>query len=311
MPALSVEGLSKIYHSGLTGKQQVPALTDFSLSVEPGQIFGLLGPNGAGKTTFVRILLSLVRPTSGTASILGVRLPDTSIRSRVGYLPEQHRYPAHHTGEQALRFFGKLTGTPASVLRERVPALMKLVGLNDWTRTRVKRYSKGMVQRLGLAHALINDPDLLFLDEPTDGLDPVGRKEIRDVLLGLKQQGKTVFLNSHLLSEVELVCDTVAILNKGRLLRVASVDELTLAGSKYEIGFSGELPQAFQEESAAMILRLGHAHQLLLAELENTAALNRLIDLMRKHGIAITSITQKKSSLEESFLTLLKPEGQP
>jgi len=311
MPALCVEGLSKTYRSGLTGKQQTLALSDFSLAVEPGQIFGLLGPNGAGKTTFVRILLSLVRPTSGTASLLGVRLPDTSVRSRVGYLPEQHRYPAHQTGEQALWFFGRLTGTPASILHERVPALMKLVGLNDWTRTRVKRYSKGMVQRLGLAHALINDPDLLFLDEPTDGLDPVGRKEIRDVLLGLKQQGKTVFLNSHLLSEVELVCDTVAILNKGRLLRVASVDELTLAGTKYEIGFSGELPQAFQEETTALVLRLGYADQLLLAELESTAALNRLIDLMRKHGIAITSITQKKSSLEESFLKLLKPEGQP
>jgi ABC-2 type transport system ATP-binding protein len=310
MSALSVENLSKVYRSGLRGKQQTQALTDFSLDVEPGQIFGLLGPNGAGKTTFVRIILSLVRPTSGTVSLLGIRLPDTAVRSRVGYLPEQHRYPSHLNGEQALQLFGKLTGTPPSVLRERVPALLKLVGLSDWKKAKVKRYSKGMVQRLGLAHALVNDPEILFLDEPTDGLDPVGRKEIRDVLVDLKRQGKTVFLNSHLLSEVELVCDSVAILNRGRLLRVASVDELTLAGSTFEIGFAGEIPPAFQEEAEALVLKLTFGNQVCQAELESTAALNRLIDLLRKHGVEITSVAQRKSSLEDSFLNLLKPEGR-
>lgn len=310
MSALAVENLSKTYRSGLGGRQQTQALTDFSLNVEPGMIFGLLGPNGAGKTTFVRIILSLVRPTSGTASLLGMRLPDTGIRSRVGYLPEQHRYPAHLTGEQALWLFGQLAGTPPEALRQRIPSLLQLVGLTDWRKAKIKRYSKGMVQRLGLAHALVNDPEILFLDEPTDGLDPVGRKEIRDVLVDLKRQGKTVFLNSHLLSEVELVCDAVAILDKGKLLKVASVAELTLSGSAYEIGYAGEIPAAFQEEAEAMVLKLKFANQICRAELENTAALNRLIDLMRKNGIEITSVMQRKSSLEESFLNLLKPEGQ-
>ena len=191
MHAITSDSLSKTYRSGIRGKQQVAALVGFSIDVAPGQIFGLLGPNGAGKTTFIKILLSITHPSSGEASILGTKLPSVQIRKRIGYLPENHRYPGYLTGEQVLRFFGRLGGVAPGVLHQRIPTLLQLVGMEQWRTMKVKKYSKGMLQRLGLAQSLINDPEVLFLDEPTDGVDPVGRKEIRDVLTNLKNQGKT------------------------------------------------------------------------------------------------------------------------
>ncbi len=202
MIAISSTSLSKVYRNGLVIRNPVTALSDFSMEVESGQIFSLLGPNGAGKTTFIKILLSLAYATSGTVSILGEQIPNARIRSRIGYLPENHRYPGYLTGEQVLRFFGRLSGVPHSTVEARIAPMMQMVGMEQWRRMRVKKYSKGMLQRLGLAQALINEPELIFLDEPTDGVDPVGRKEIRDLLKQLKNQGRTIFLNSHLLSEV-------------------------------------------------------------------------------------------------------------
>lgn len=307
MEAIAAEGLSKVYRTRVAGRTGVHALTDFSLTVESGQIFGLLGPNGAGKTTFVRTVLSLVRPTSGSARLLGVPLPDVNVRSRTGYLPEQHRYPPHMTGEAALRLFGRLSGATPAILNTRVPSLLAQLGLSEWGRTKIKRYSKGMVQRLGLAQAMLHDPDVLFLDEPTDGLDPVGRKEIRDVLIGLRNEGKTIFLNSHLLSEVELVCDRVAVLDRGKLLRVATVDELTVSGTRYEIGFAGQIPPGFLDETRARVLPVSFGNAVMEVDVHGTDDLNRLIDLMRSHRIAITSIIHRRASLEDSFLKMLKP----
>ena len=309
MHTITADALSKTYRLGVTGRRLVPALNDFSIAVEPGQIFGLLGPNGAGKTTFVRILLSLVRPTSGSATLLGAPLSSVSTRARVGYLPENQRYPSHLTGEQALRLFGHLASTASAALNARIPKLLELTGLTDWRSVKIKKYSKGMIQRLGLAHAMVNDPEVLFLDEPTDGLDPIGRKQVRDMLIDMRRDGKTIFLNSHLLSEVEMVCDRVAILDKGKLLRVATIEELTTVGTTVEIGFEGNIPQNLQDEARAMVLPVLFADQKLTAEMKNTSDLNRMIDLLRRHGVQITSILPRKNSLEDTFLQLIRKEG--
>jgi ABC-2 type transport system ATP-binding protein len=311
MYAITAEFLSKTYRSGLLRKREVAALAGFSVSVEPGQIFSLLGPNGAGKTTFIKILLSLTRPTAGSATILGTPVPTAAVRSRVGYLPENHRYPGYLTGDQVLRFFGRLGGLSREAVAARVGPLIEMVGLAQWRGMKVKRYSKGMVQRLGLAQAMVNDPDVLFLDEPTDGVDPVGRKEIRDILRELRGRGKTIFLNSHLLSEVELVSDRVAILDKGRLVKTGTVDELTARGSLYRIGIVGALTESLHAEAKAMVLPLRHDGDSVQVELGDLAELNRLIDLLRRHSVQISSIVRERSTLEESFISLLTKEVKP
>jgi ABC-2 type transport system ATP-binding protein len=308
MHALSTEELSKTYSSGLFTKQRVAALTGVSLQVAPGEIFSLLGPNGAGKTTFIKILLSLTFPTSGSATMLGETLPNVRVRRRSGYLPENHRYPGYLTGAQVLMFFGQLGGATRADVASRVGPLLDLVGLSQWRTMKVKKYSKGMMQRLGLAQALINDPAIVFLDEPTDGVDPVGRKEIREILKRLKDEGKTVFLNSHLLSEVELISDRVAILDKGRLVKVGTVDELTTEGSRYRFGISGSLPPDLKTEASALVIAFESGADYLIAELKSDAALNAFIDLLRKYNVTITGVTKQRTSLEDSFLSLIRRE---
>lgn len=311
MLAIEADALSKVYRSGAFSRQQVNALSSFSIQVESGQIFSLLGPNGAGKTTFIKMLLSLAAPTSGSASVLGRRLPDVRVREKVGYLPENHRYPGYLTGEQVLRYFGELGGARSRQLGGRVGELLELVGMSQWRGMKVKRYSKGMMQRLGLAQALINDPEIVFLDEPTDGVDPVGRKEIREILKDLKRKGKTIFLNSHLLSEVELISDRVAVLDKGRLLKVGTVDELTATGQSYVIGITGTLPEPVILEARAFVMGLAQQGENVNAECRTVAELNRVIDLLRKNNVEITSVTRQRNTLEDSFISLISGEVRP
>ncbi|HUI66272.1 MAG TPA: ABC transporter ATP-binding protein [Bacteroidota bacterium] len=306
MQAIQAQSLSKTYRSGRFRKEEVRALVDFSISVEPGQIFSLLGPNGAGKTTFIKILLSLVNPTGGDASILGEQLPSTDVRRKIGYLPESHRYPGYLTGDQVLRFFGELGKVPRETINSRIGPLMELVGMTKWRGMRVKKYSKGMMQRLGLAQALINEPEILFLDEPTDGVDPIGRKEIREILKDLRNRGKTIFLNSHMLSEVELISDRVAVLDKGQLLKQGTVDELTSGGFAYAIGIAGSLPPDVIDEARAVLLNFTLERDSVIAECKTTEELNRLIDLLRKNRVDITSVVRQRSTLEDSFLSLIK-----
>ncbi len=238
--ALEAESLCKTYRSRWRGRE-IAAVSDLTLSVPLGAKFGLLGPNGAGKTTFVKMLLSAVIPTSGAARIFGqdARLP--AARRPVGYLPENHRFPTYLNGAGMLDFYGALSGMSGQERAARVPELLKQVGLEGWGDVRIKKYSKGMLQRLGLAQALMHRPRLLILDEPTDGVDPVGRREIRDTLNGLTGTGVTVFINSHLLSEVESFCDYVAILHGGKLAVEGRISAL-LAGRGYAITASN-LPE--------------------------------------------------------------------
>jgi len=301
--AIRVERLSKRYGYGA---KAVQALQDVSLEVPRGQIFGLLGQNGAGKTTLIKILLDIVRPTDGRTFILGRSSRRASTRRSVGYLPEDHRFPDYRSGEGLLLFYGALSKMPLAENRERGDRLLAFVGLEAARKRKVRAFSKGMKQRLGLAQALVNDPEVVFLDEPTDGVDPVGRAHIRDLLVKLRAQGKTIFLNSHLLSEVEQVCDRVAILDKGRLLRQGTIAELTEARGLFTIRTVPEpdedLLRAIRERSLSAEVRDG-AIELGLAQEEGIDA---IVDLLRARGISIRSLIAKKQTLEQVFLDVVQ-----
>jgi ABC-2 type transport system ATP-binding protein len=228
-PAIDLHEVTKNY-----GKK-VRALNNIEMRVSRGEVFGLLGPNGAGKSTLVKIMMTVVHPTRCRGTVLGSPIGQKSTLARVGYLPENHRFPRYLTGRQILHFFGSLAKVERAKLRRRADELLELVGMTSTADRLVSTYSKGMAQRIGLAHALMNDPELILLDEPTDGVDPVGRRDIREVLLRLRKEGKTIFINSHQLSELDALCDRVAILVAGEVRRQGSVTDLSHAGQRYEI----------------------------------------------------------------------------
>jgi len=304
MTSISTNNLTKIYYSNFKRKN-VQALTNLNLAVQPGTIFGLLGPNGAGKTTLVKILLGITFPTSGTATILNEDIKNYKIRNKVGYLPESHKYPSYLTGESVLKFFGKMNGNDNKNLNKEIDYLLGIVKLEKWRKTKIKNYSKGMMQRLGLAQAIINNPDLIFLDEPTDGVDPIGRKEIRDLLIELKQKGKTIFLNSHLLTEVELFTDRVAIMNKGVLLREGTVKELTEKKEEYQFMLDSEFTET-DKISMNDFSIFNMKGNLFDVKVENPVELNRLIDKLREKQKVIKSILPQKETLEEMFINLIE-----
>lgn len=286
---------------------KIIALNQVSLTVEKGQIFGLLGPNGAGKTTLIKILLGILYPTAGTAKVLGQPLKDYRIKEKIGYLPENHHFPEFLKGGEVLDYWGRMTGLGRVQLEQNKRRLLKLVRMEEWQNTKLKKYSKGMLQRLGLAQAMLNDPEILFLDEPTDGVDPIGRKEIRDILLQLKDEGKTIFLNSHLLSEVEMICDEVAILDKGQLVKRGSVQELTSPSKTYRIETSpleDEIIDGLKKFSTQLECHNGY-FELSIA---NQKTLNGVIDYLRSHSVEINAIIPRKQSLEESFIKIIKPD---
>lgn len=284
---------------------RIKALDDVSLSVAPGCVFGLLGPNGAGKTTLVKMLLGILYPTSGTAQLFGRPISQPQVRSKVGYLPENHRYPDFLKGNAVLDYYGRFSGVPRTAGRKRAPELLKLVGMEKWGTTKIRKYSKGMMQRLGLAVALMNDPELLFLDEPTDGVDPIGRKEIRDLILRIRAQGKTIFLNSHLLSEVELVCDAVAIMNHGKIVAQGSIEQLTATGHTYRVQTAAISPHVY-----AALLRKFSRMQMengyLQVTVRDYTELNEFIDQLRQERIELQAVLPHRRTLEESFFVAIK-----
>jgi ABC-2 type transport system ATP-binding protein len=303
MYAIETKSLSKNYLTSL-GKKKVRALSEVSLRIPPGTIFGLLGPNGAGKTTFIKLLLRITYPTSGSGFLLNEPISDYALKKRIGYLPENHKYPPYLKGREVLKFFGRLSGVGGKELEIKIDNLLETVKLSEWGQSKVKTYSKGMMQRLGLAQSLINDPDLIFLDEPTDGVDPIGRKEIRDILIELKSQSKTILLNSHLLSEVEMITDRVGILNKGKLLREGSVKELTETKEEYKIKLSKTEFDTSKFNSHNVTISK-NSDGSLSVKVDNVKSLNLLIDNMRKNGILIQEIELQKSTLEEMFISLI------
>jgi ABC-2 type transport system ATP-binding protein len=278
-----------------------------SIDVPPGTIFGLLGPNGAGKTTLVKILLGVVYPSSGEARIFGTPSTDPAARQRLGFLPENHRFPEFLTARQMLNVYGQMSAVEKSEREARIPELLERVGLDHAADAKMKTFSKGMLQRAGLAQALLNEPDLLFLDEPTDGVDPVGRREIRDILVWLKDQGKTVFLNSHLLSEVEKVCTQVAILNKGELVRTGTVEELTAVEHAYDLTCT-PVPGDVADALGDRLEETGSSPDDLRryrARPDDRADLNALIDRLRSAGVELESVQPLRQSLEDYFVDVV------
>ena len=303
MFAIETHRLSKFYPRG-----KVKALQDFSLSVEEGKIFGLLGPNGAGKTTFIKLVLGIIHPTAGKASILGEPINNYKVHQQIGYLSEKHRFPDFLSARKILYYFGKMGGLDDSMLNKRIEELLDLVHLSDWGDNKTREFSKGMLQRLGLAHALLNDPQLIFLDEPTDGIDPVGRREIRDLLQLLRDRGKTIFLNSHLLSEVERISDEIAILKEGKLLEKGRVSEFLSIEQQYQLKIEQD-DTLLEDICRNRSVPLTHADGLYTVTLKDERQLNTLIDEMRNHSILIKAIIPRKISLEEFFIDVIEENG--
>lgn len=302
MSVVEVNGLTKVYPGGIV------ALSDVSLSIEQGEIYALLGPNGAGKTTLFKILLGITQLTSGSAKINGLPPSDPESRRKVGYLPENHRFPSHLTGYGLIRFTGRLCGSSDVDIDSRSDNLLELVGMSRWKNVKIKKYSKGMTQRIGLAQALISDPDILMLDEPTDGVDPVGKIEIREVLEKVRSDGKSIVLNSHLLSEVESVADRVAILSKGKLLKIGTMDQLTSRGSQYEIEADIGDKKIELPEDIGKIVVVGENR--LVVELPDEKNVDRVIDLLRELEISIRSVKPVRVTLEQSFLETVTDEPE-
>ncbi len=310
-PAIEIDKLVKRYRDGLLGRRRIDALREVSFSIGRGEIFGLLGPNGAGKTTLIKVLLGIVGATGGRAQLLGHRAGSRLGRKQVGYLPENHRIPRHHTGDSALGFFGSLSGLSSAEVRKRRPGLLAQVGLSEWGRTSVRKYSKGMLQRLGLAQAMLHDPELLILDEPTDGVDPVGRSEMRAILQGLKAEGKTIFINSHLLQEVELVCDRVAILDHGTLLFQGPIEELTGSMGEVEVtvivaGDERAVRDALGHERAGGMRPVGPDQFEIGLPGWDQPEVDRAIDRLRAANVSLLSMTRARLTLEEAFLAVLQ-----
>ena len=266
-----------------------------SFAVESGTTFGLLGPNGAGKTTCVKMLLSSVWPTAGNATIFGLDSRLQEARLPIGYLPENHRFPTYFTGTGMLDLYGSLSGMDAAKRKRRIPELLELVGLDKWGDVRLGKYSKGMLQRVGLAQAILHSPKLLILDEPTDGVDPVGRIEIRKILQELEAQGTTVFINSHQLGEVETFCRDVAILHKGRVALSGRVKDLT-ATKGFRLT-ARNVPEALQSELGGTSEGATVAFRVPAIEDANAA-----VDKLRAAGCLVESLVQTSSTLEEVFV---------
>lgn len=313
---VEINNLTKDYEVGFLRKRRVRALDQLSLTVNQGEIFGFLGANGAGKTTTLKLLMRLIFPSAGSARILGHDLADVSMHARIGYLPENPYFYDYLTAFEFLDFCGQIFGLPKAVRDDRAQTLLRRVKLAEpkWN-TQLRKFSKGMLQRVGLAQALVNNPEVVFLDEPMSGLDPIGRREVRDLIAGLRQEGKTVFMCSHILSDIEVLCDRVAILKGGRLAQLGSLDELRQQGTGrggVEIIISGI-------SEAALKPNLPTGKQVLLTttpaglriEVSDENEVDAVIAALRKAGGKLVSVQPLKQSLEELFLNQEGEEASP
>lgn len=302
---IEINALTKDYEVGFLKKRKVRALDRLSLEVRRGEIFGFLGPNGAGKTTTLKLLMRLIYPTEGTARILGHAIDDVATRSRIGYLPENPYFYDYLSGRELLEYFGALFGLPADVASSRANELLRIVGLDsDRADRQLRKYSKGMLQRIGIAQALVNDPEIVFMDEPMSGLDPIGRREVRDLLLSLRGQGKTVFFSSHILTDVEALCDRAAILNRGTLVRFGTVQELTaIEDSALEVvavGIESSQLGRFSELISSLQSATATPNGVHLV-LRDETQVDTTMALIRECGGRLVSINRRRASLEDAF----------
>jgi ABC-2 type transport system ATP-binding protein len=303
MPIVEIQNLTKDYEIGFWRKRKVRALDSLSLTVDAGQIFGFLGANGAGKTTTLKVLMRLIFPTGGAARILGRDISDVSMHARIGYLPENPYFYDYLTAREFLNYCGELFGADRSTRERRTGELLQRIHLEEksWDR-QLRKFSKGMLQRVGLAQALVNDPEIVFLDEPMSGLDPVGRRQVRDLIASLRTEGKTVFMCSHILSDIEVLCDNVAILKSGRLAHAGSLDELRARETEsIEITVTGA-DAANLKANISVKAEVTTTPSGVRIEVADEKDVDAVIVALRKVGGSLVSVQPVRQSLEELFL---------
>lgn len=298
-PAFQALSVSKTFRRWWS-RRRVAALQSVSLAVEPGTIFALLGPNGAGKTTLLKIALTIAYADEGEVRLLGKSIRSRTILGRVGYLPENPRFPPHLTARQILLLYGSLSGAEMQTVRSNSLMWLERLGLSAWVDVSVSKFSKGMNERLAFAQALVHDPELIFLDEPTDGLDPFGRMEVRKVCRELADDGKTIFVNSHILSEIELICDRVALMNSGRIIDRGTIAELTSSQGEYELVVPATegLSAWFRERGLSFTTINAHFH----IHVPSRSSANSLIDELRRRNVEVESLSAKRPTLESVFM---------
>lgn len=335
-PIVQVENLEKVYRGwSFAGRRRVDALRGVTLQAKAGEVFGLLGPNGAGKTTLIKILLGVVKPSRGKAALFGQPAGSVAARTRVGYLPESLSVDSHHTARSALKFYGQLNRMPVDKIRRRSDELLDLVGLAGRDKESVRRFSKGMRQRLGLAQALLHNPDLLVLDEPTDGLDPVGRSEVRKVIERLRDEGKTIFLNSHILQEVELVCSRVAVLAQGTIRGSGRIDEIAGTDGELRVLIETQFHGDYSERQCESVISeclqalgqkiespppvkplqatnqtyrvnaAGDRRYRIEVVVTDQSTIDRIVDQLRSRQVSICRLEMKRPTLEDTFIKLV------
>ena len=309
-PVISVTRLGKVYRSGLR-MRRVPALNDVSLEVEKGEIFGFLGPNGAGKTTLIKILMGLTEPTSGTALVFGKPPRDATVKARLGFLPESPYFYDHLTAREFLNLAAQLSGVPKSEAAGRVTGQLRLLRMENAADVQMRGFSRGMLQRMGIAQALVADPELVVLDEPMGGLDPIGRKEFRDIIVGLRERGKTVFFSTHILSDVEMICDRVGIIIEGRMVEVGRLSEI-LTGDVESIevtvkGVTGKT-QKILERISQHSIRSGDE---LLLTVKSEEEVDKIMAICREvGGIRVVGIVPHRLTLEDYFMAHVAKAGR-
>src|SRR5215472_10284909 len=299
MYAIEIQGLSKNYAVGFWKKQIRPALKSLDLKVNVGETFGFLGPNGAGKTTTLKLLMGIIFPTAGTATILGKDLLDPEIKRKIGFLPEQPYFYDYLSAPELLDYYARLSGVPAGQRRKRIPELLERVGLGDAGKKQLRKFSKGMLQRVGIAQAIVHNPKLIFFDEPMSGLDPIGRREIRELLQGLKDEGKTIFLTTHILSDAESLCDRVAIIHKGELRGVGVVEDLTSkTADKTEVVWRG----AHAVSALSSLLSEEHVTGDIVRGVVANEQIDAVLEKLRQQRAHIISVTPILGTLEDYFV---------
>jgi ABC-2 type transport system ATP-binding protein len=304
MPAIEILGLEKIYSVGFWRKKPKHALRPLHLTVAQGEIFGFLGPNGAGKTTTLKLLMGLMFPTSGSARILGREINDPVMKAQIGFLPEQPYFYDYLTAQELLTYYGQLSGVAAKELSRKVDAVLQRVGLPDAGGVQLRKFSKGMLQRVGIAQAILHDPKVVFFDEPMSGLDPMGRREVRDLMEQLKHEGKTVFFSTHILSDAEALCDHVAIINKGELRGVGAVADLTSSvHGRVELVWQGTVVPPSLRALGAECHVTGDTVRAIVSEANQDAA----IEALRRERLRLVSVTPVRTSLEDYFMQKLQP----
>ena len=304
-PAIEILGLTKDYPLGFWQQRSRRSLDNLTLQVERGEVFGFLGPNGAGKTTTLKLLMGLIFPTSGTARVLGQSIDNVAMHRDIGYLPEQPYFYDYLTARELLRYYARFSGYGKSEREQRVDKFLERVGLTQAADVQLRKFSKGMLQRVGIAQAILHDPQVIFLDEPMSGLDPVGRREVRDIILELKREGRTVFFSTHILSDAEMLCDRVAVLVGGKLQGVGAPNEMVpVQAGTMEILFAaragGDLPASL----AAQATTIGGRTRVEVPE----AQLYEMIEQLRRCEARILSVSPVRSSLEDYFIKLVGRE---